>query len=477
MWLDEAYSAYAADKGFTFLWHVVPRYETHPPFYYSLLRLWTLGFGEGLVAERALGLTAGLLAAPVIGWSTAAAATWLGWDPRRRRLAVFAAFALACLSIPLVEMSREVRPYPVMILVYALATRALIGIALRRAAGRPLAGLAYAGYLICLELMLWLHNLGPLWGAALGLTCLLAVGAGPTKRTDWGWFAGGHAAVALFYLPALAILVDQAPTWVAHTWLQFSAASLAEHLHVLYAVPGWQGVAAALLLMLALGILVRGHEGRRLLAMLLPLALLPTALSILLSMTVAPVFITRTLTPVAAPWLVLLALGAVGWARPIAWIGAGAALTLGANMLAVDVQQRAGPPIQNWYGALRWLEARRRPDDLILAYPNEGALPLDRALRDRGLGWRVKPIPQAVPAFVPGTHPTGSRGVVSLSQADLEKVARSADIGRARRVWLLRLGAATYDPGDGFLTALRRHRRIGERYIDGPIDIIALDRR
>ena len=34
LWLDEAYSAYAASKGFDFLWNVVPRYDTHPPFYY-----------------------------------------------------------------------------------------------------------------------------------------------------------------------------------------------------------------------------------------------------------------------------------------------------------------------------------------------------------------------------------------------------------------------------------------------------------
>ncbi len=60
LWLDEAYSAYAAGKGFRFLWHVVPLYETHPPFYYTLLRLWTLGFGDGLMALRALGLLCGI---------------------------------------------------------------------------------------------------------------------------------------------------------------------------------------------------------------------------------------------------------------------------------------------------------------------------------------------------------------------------------------------------------------------------------
>ena len=60
LWLDEAYSAYAADHGFTFLWQVVPRYETHPPFYYSLLHLWVLAFGDGLLSLRMPGILAGL---------------------------------------------------------------------------------------------------------------------------------------------------------------------------------------------------------------------------------------------------------------------------------------------------------------------------------------------------------------------------------------------------------------------------------
>jgi uncharacterized membrane protein len=477
MWLDEAYSAYAAGKGFAFLWQVVPHYETHPPFYYSLLRLWTLAFGDSLTAERALGLAAGMGTPIILAWNAAAAAAWLGWDERRRYLAAFVAFALACLAIPLVEMSREVRPYPVMILVYALATWALIRIARAQEAGRPLAGPAYATYLICLELMLWLHNLGPLWGAAMGLGCLIALGRRP-KQIDRGWFFAGHAAVALFYFPALGILIDQAPTWVHSTWLRFGWAGLADHLPVLYAVPGWQGLAALILLVLAVMLLARGRVERRLLAILLCLAILPVALSILLSVTVAPVFITRTLTPVAAPWLILLAIGVAGARGKAAWLAAGAALMLGANMLAVDLQQRAAPPIQNWYGAIGWLQQRHAPDDLILAYPNEGALPLGRALKDEGLDWRVMPVPGPVPAFTAGGwHPTGSRGVVSLPKDQLEAIAGSKALGRVRRVWLLRLGASTYDPGDVFLLALHHKRRLTEHYIDGPIDIVGLELR
>ncbi|QJU56624.1 hypothetical protein HL653_01445 [Sphingomonas sp. AP4-R1] len=478
MWLDEAYSAYAAGKSFGFLWVVVPRYETHPPFYYTLLKLWTLVFGDGLVAERALGLAAGLIAPFVIAWSAGAAAEGLGWEPRRQRLAAFVAFALAALAIPLVEMSREVRPYPVMILVYALAVRALIGIARVRSEGRRLAGPAFGVYLLCLEWMLWLHNLGPLWAAALGLACLAAFLASRARPADGGWFVAGHMAVALFYLPALDILLDQAPTWVKSTWLTFGLGGLSDHLPVLYAVPGWQGLAAVVLLILAVAVLAREVRGRRLLAMLLVLAIVPTALSILLSMTVAPVFITRTLTPVAVPWLVLLALGAAGARDKAAWIGAGAALMLVLNMLAVDGQQRAAGPFQNWYGAVAWLQQRHAPDDLILAYPNEGALPLERALKDKGLDWRVIAVPRPVPAFdADGWHPTGSRGVISLPRPHLEAIARAPEIAQVRRVWLLRLGNTTYDPGDMFLNALRRDRRITGRFVAGPIDIIGLELR
>lgn len=478
MWLDEAYSAYAAGKSFAFLWQIVPRYETHPPFYYSLLRLWTLSFGDTLAAERALGAVAGLLTPLVIAWTAATLATWQGWERQRRHLTMFVAFALACLSIPLVEMTREVRPYPLMILVYAVAVRALIGIARRREAGKPLPGGAFAAYLVCVELMLWLHNLGPLWATALGLAALVALTIRTPARTDWGWFVAGHAAVVIFYLPALGILMDQAPTWVRSTWLRFSSQSLIDHLPVLYAVPGWQGLTALALAVLAVAALIRVARGRRLLAMLAILAIVPTALSITLSITVAPVFITRTLTPVAVPWLILLTIGVTSPRGRMAWIGAGAALILAANMLAVGVQARRGPPLQNWYGAIQWLEPRRGRDDLILAYPNEGALPLQRALKDKGFGWRVMPVPGAVPALASGGwHPTGSRGVVSLPKAQLETIARSAAVANVRQVWLLRLGASAYDPGDEFLKALRRDRRMTAHFVDGPIDIIGLTKK
>ncbi|WP_174275168.1 hypothetical protein, partial [Sphingomonas bacterium] len=400
---------------------------------------------------------------------------WLDWPVRRRRRLGLAAFALASLAIPLVEMSREVRPYPLMILLYAVALRALIALAERSRWRAPLIGRAYAAYLLIVELLLWLHNLGPLWAAALGLALLAAVVRRDLRAADWAWLIGGHALMLLGYAPAFVILLDQAPTWIASTWVTFSWATLWPRLAVLYAVPGWQAAAAAALALLGAAALWRVPRGRRLLAMLLILALVPVLLSIGLTLAVAPVFITRTMTPVAIPTLILFAIGAAGWRRPTAWIGGAAAAMLLANMAAVDFQARRGGPMQDWYGTLDWLKRHMHRGDQIYAYPNEGALPLVRALRDKHLIWPVRAIPGEVPALDQGGwNPTGSRGVVSLPRDRLRAIAEAPATRAIPTIWLLRLGAEAYDPGDMFLEELGRGRHEVRRWRDGAIDIIGL---
>jgi hypothetical protein len=474
LWLDEAYSAYAADHGFAFLWQVVPRYETHPPFYYSLLRLWTLLFGDGLLALRALGIIAGLATPFVAAWAGREAARLLDWDAVRRRRLIFGAFAFASVAIPLVEMARQVRPYPLMILVYAVAT----ALQLRLARTRAIGGRSYVLYLLLVEAMLWLHNMGPLYAVALTLALGYALLRPGLRAREWAWLVGGHLVVALAYLPGLLILLGQAPTWVSSTWLRFGIRSLGDHLPMLYAAPGGAILAALVLIGLALAVCWRSGPGRRGFALLALLALVPVLLSVALSMTVAPVFITRTMTPVAVPALILFAIGAVAFVDVRRWLGLGSAFILATNMLSVDVQGRMGGPMQDWYPTVAWLQRHVRPGDQIFAYPNEGALPLAFALRDVGAPYPIRSIPGPVPSFNEpgGWYPTGSRGVVSLPRPRLRAIADEPQTRAVPTIWLLRLGASTYDPGDMFLAELHRGRRIVATWEDGPIDIIGLQR-
>jgi len=475
MWLDEGYSAYAASKGWHFLWHVVPRYETHPPFYYSLLRLWTLVAGDGLVAHRMLGLACGMATLPVVVLAASRLARLTGGEPRR---AMLAALALATVSPMLVMMAREVRPYPLMILVYATATLALLVIAAHRARGRPLAGRAYAGYLACVALMLWLHNLGPLYASALGLALLCLVDVRSMAKADWFWLIGGHLLVILMWLPALLILLDQAPEWVKATWLTFSTEDLARRATVMLTGPSDDmRIAAGLLALCAAAWLLRCRDGWRPLAALLLLALLPLALSLIVSATVAPIFIIRTMTPLAVPAILLMALaagrrwGRLGWVLPIA-----ALAWLCGSQIWYDIRMREHVR-RDWYRTMAWLAPRFRPGDVVFAYPNEGALPFDRAVRDLGLEMPSRPIPTAIPTLNPppgSWYVSGSRGVPSLDRPHLRAIAESPATEAVPTIWLLRLGPWAYDKGDVFLDELSHGRREVGRFKDGAIDIVGL---
>lgn len=476
LWLDEAYSAYAAGKGFGFLWHVVPRYETHPPFYYSLLRLWTLVFGDSLGALRSLGIVCGLLTLPVAALAAREAA-------RLVRLPVMpvtaTAFLLAALFPVLVEMTREVRPYPVLILVYAVALWALIRAGRLTAARGAIPGAPFLLYCACLAAVLWLHNLGPLYAAALGLAALALLARRGLARRDWALFVGGHALVALVYLPAFLILLDQAPTWVKSTWLHFTFAGMPSRLGELFVAQGAL-TAGGLLAGLAIARLAGTAEGRRLALALGVAALLPVAASITVSVLVSPVFIVRTMAAVAVPSLLLLAIGGAGYQSRhglIRWIGLIALLVIAGRMVLIDRYRAQEGPTQDWYDSVRWLQERYRPGDVVWAYPNEGALPFDYAVRDLDLTIATRPIPTPVPTLDggPGSwYPTGSRGVVSLSADRLKALADAPEARRVPTVWLLRLGAGAYDRDDHLLRALQAGRVRVADCASPPIDIVGL---
>ena len=219
-----------------------------------------------------------------------------------------------------------------------------------------------------------------------------------------------------------------------------------------YGLPGLGGAILALLLA---ALATRGAV--RMGAALLVMAFIPALASLALSATVAPVFIPRTLVAASVPLIVLLGLGAVAAGR----IGALVFALLLVQTAINEYRIQQLPPQQDWYGALDWLKPRLKPGDRIYAYPNEGALPLHYALREKAIAIPVRPIPEAVPSHDPtGWYPTGSRGVVSLPQYRLEQIAGDATSSATPTIWLVRLGPGKYDRGDGFVRALSKGRRV-----------------
>jgi uncharacterized membrane protein len=162
-WLDEAYSAYAADKGFAFIFTVLPHYETHPPFYSAVLSAWTDITGNSLIGFRSLGLVAGLALFPLV-WRTAKeGARAVGGEPRAGGLA---AAALLAVAPAIVYITQLVRPYALMALVYLCGIWAVLRLARLYRETQRLDARTWLAYLASLALIIWLHNLGALYAAS-----------------------------------------------------------------------------------------------------------------------------------------------------------------------------------------------------------------------------------------------------------------------------------------------------------------------
>jgi uncharacterized membrane protein len=54
LWVDEGFSDWAAQHSLSYIWTVLPKYESNPPLYYTLLKVWRSFFGDSEAVLRAL---------------------------------------------------------------------------------------------------------------------------------------------------------------------------------------------------------------------------------------------------------------------------------------------------------------------------------------------------------------------------------------------------------------------------------------
>src|SRR5438552_12647922 len=253
LWLDEAYSAWFSARGWHYLWSVVPTYEPHPPFYYSLLKLWLGLFGGGPVALRSLSVLVGIATVPVI---MAAASEQERQDPSGRGLLRLSGAALlAALAPMLVLLDQEARPYPLLIFAYALATLGLLRLMREFAAGESGTWRSWALLAVGTELALWAHALGILYAACLAFALLSAWFAKPLHRGRLTRGIAVAAAIVLAFAPCLAMMASRAGDW-GTGWLGWKAELLLQLLG-LYTVPGEALPAGSILALLGTLLLIK----------------------------------------------------------------------------------------------------------------------------------------------------------------------------------------------------------------------------
>ena len=461
LWLDEGYSAWFSELSWPRLWFETPLYETHPPFYYSMLKLWRAIIGDDAAALRSLSAVAGVAAVPVI----ALAARSLGriTGANRPLMLIAVAAGLAALSPRLVVIAQDARPYAILLLAYALSLACWLRLTLCFRGGSHPDGRLFdwLGLGVGTALTLWLHGLGILHAAAL-LGALVLTGVPGGTRRRWRRMFVTVGLVGLTYLPCLLMILDRRGDW-SSGWVRWDPIRFPGALLDLYGLHQqteiWTPIAARIVfaLLIALGLRRLWRGGHRPVALGLGLLVLfPPLAAGLLSQLGDPVFVPRTLVAVLAPAYIVAAFGLTQMPlRPAVLLSGTAALILAINL----AQTLARPSLEAWDEVAAILKHEMAPGDVVWVYPNEAVFPVERALGDSAA-------PQAIPEPFPalrsaGSRPAGSPAVVGIDGAAARQwAAAHAPAGKAT-VWLVIGNSDLFDPQGEVARGLASGRRGG----------------
>jgi hypothetical protein len=474
LWLDEAYSAWFSGRGWHELWTEVPTYEPHPPFYYSLLKLWRLLFGGSAIGLRSLSLVLALATVPLI---TAASGELERQRPTGHPLlsAGVAGF-IAGASPMLVLLGQEARPYPLLIFAYALATLSVLRL-IRELADGPGTWSSWLMLAAGTELGLWAHGLGLIYAACLAA----AVAPLWLKGRDRARLLRGGAAAALIlllYLPCLLMILNRAGDWGSSGWLTWSPI-MALQLLSLYAVPVEvltisTAVASLVMLLLAkravqFGLETPGWGAERALVLLW---WGPPLIAIVVSELAMPVFLIRTLAPTLVPAVVAIAAALARSDSGRERLALGAALVI--TLIPGSLQIATRPATEPWDEVAVYLNHNVRSGDQVWLYPNDSALPLKEA----GASIPTRGIPGNYPAIgVRGPIRAGSPAVKSVAADQAAAFAGDRNIGNVPTVWLVTRQSGLFDPANAMPAALARGRRPGSMQEWGYINVRPYYRR
>jgi uncharacterized membrane protein len=448
LWLDETYSAWFAAVPLHELWTSVPLYETHPPFYYTLLKGWIALFGNGEAAMRSLSV----LASVATVFALPACARWARLGARAERVALLAALFLA-MNAASIQYAQQARPYALQALAGSLAV--FFSGMLVLSFARPGAGARrwrwIIGLAISAGLTMWLHNTGVF--AALGLwtgmtVALLAATPGPRRPQILAVAAAGIGAL-LVWSPFVPMLVKQNAA-MAHLsyWIRFTPRNITAAWTV---ISGGQVLHYPVALLVLLGFAwlwkhARAHFWLAACVLVLPILALAGY-----SYFVKPVFLSRLFLWLGPLCMVLLALG-IARLSP-RWRLPAVAVVLALSAYAVLGFYRSHT--ENWRDMLAQVARDSRPGDVVLAFPNEVQMPVTYYMKT---GPAVAYLPGPFPALhLPRTY-TGNSGAPNIAPEDVARI-RALTAGH-RRVWLIERLANLYDPDGIVMKALASRYRL-----------------
>jgi hypothetical protein len=458
LWLDETYSAWFAALPLHELWTQVPLYETHPPFYYTLLKGWSALFGTGEAALRSLCVLASVLTVVLI--PVCARAARLG--ARAERIALLAGLLLS-VNAQHILFAQQARPYAIHALSGMLAMF-FSCMLVAELAGPGVPGASHrrlwtwvAGLAVSASLTMWLHNTGVF--AAFGIWTGMTIGlllarpgtqAGPRRRQAVAVGLAGAGAL-LLWSPFLPMLLRQnAALAQLSYWIRFEPRRMTGAWTVMSGGQLMHYPVMALVLLAFAWLWKRSRPHFWQLAFTIALPILALGAY---SYLVKPVFLSRLFEWMAPLTMVLAALGIASlrppWRLPV--------LALVLALSAWEVTSFYRSQTEDWRGMLAQLRHDARPGDLVLAFPNEVQMPVTYYMKaGPARSLTIIYLPAPFPALGLARRYTSNAGAPNIVPGDAARVR--ALLPGHPRVWLIERRADLYDP-TGIVM-----RELGSRY-------------
>jgi 4-amino-4-deoxy-L-arabinose transferase-like glycosyltransferase len=444
LWIDELYTEWFASRSFAELWSDVPDYETHPPFYYSLLRLWTFVFGNSELGLRSLSLVFSLATVFAVAVSGRLLKTG-----RAGLVAGLLGAALLAINYASIREAQNARPYALQGLVSTVAILAALALVERLGRGARLRD-AKGGWLVPAIVLglsagigLWIHNTGffialGIW-SGLALTLLLAPATDRLRQLSI-FFAAGVLAL-LVWAPYLPIFLEQSGKFMTLAfWLTPKTRDLYSAWLFLLG-PSWPVLALAIaVLLLGLYRLARGALASAILVA--AVLILPLYAVLAFSFAIKPIYIQRLFAWMVPLALLVVALG-IATATRILWPRVALALVVAGAALAQTIGDYARP-LDDWKAISAEIARNAEPGDVVIAVPAEGSI---------AVGYYAARHPGFPPVVcVPGCYPQRNLDRTYMSNLGAPKLieADGAIVDEAlrthKRVWLVQVSTALYDP-------------------------------
>jgi mannosyltransferase len=444
LWIDELYTEWFAARSFTELWTDVPKFETHPPFYYSILKLWTLLFGNSELGLRSLSVAFSLATV----FTVAISGRLLDAGLQGRAAGLLGALLLA-VNYASIREAQNARPYALQGLVCTIAILSALMLVSRLrqpapGADRPADWLAPAAVLgLSAGLGLWIHNTGFFIAAGLWLGLAITLVATPAEQRPRNlliYFSAGLLAL-LVWAPYLPIFLDQSQRFMGLAfWL---TPKLRDLYSAWLLIVGDTWLFAALPLALLFHGLFRFFRCAPLPAMVATVVLLVPLYAVLaVSFGVKPIYIQRLFAWMVPTGLAIVALGTVS-ATSRKWVSIALAVVLvglGTFRTVNDYDR----PLDDWKAIVGEIARNARPGDVVITVPAEGSIAVDYYAS------RYPDFPPIV--CVPGCYPQRDlpRTYMSNFGAPVILPADAAIVDRALaahgRVWLVQVSITLYDP-------------------------------